>query len=511
MSASGPVANPLRDSFVHPAASSSPARRARSLMRAVVSSDDALDGVTVTLDQCLSANVVETATALGLSWSEGGKPSTCGTLVMGLHFLWLCVGCLVLSVAVRTSLGLRVGSECVGSECVERGPPGGGPGSPEIDTAQRFEREPPGTALMRFYVFAVLFAVPVFFRLHLLRSFGPGRPYRDLVLSQQQSGEEAEKADADGGGKSISSDLVDDVRADILAKGVAFYLPVLFGVLVTIGPISAVLRDLADGKQAQKTNTSLTAANGTVVWEMRERREMPAMDASVVPVLIVSSLWAVVVCPLTSVAVQLQLVVQLHLAQLNAFIDGVASARLADASAAVKEFRLFREELDRTSRYWQNVWLVLLAACGMGVLTVYANLEAIKHNTAVAEAAGDDLAIDRQVSVSIENLTTGGLPVQLFATVLLFCLLSVAQVNRSIESIPQQLCEISAFGSAQEGAVQRHNLINELQWLGAGWRIAGWHVSDGTLAATALSVLLPIAISLRDALQEVGEATPDTA
>ena len=231
---------------------------------------------------------------------------------------------------------------------------------------------------------------------------------------------------------------------------------------------------------------------------------------------------------------QLQLVVQLHLGQLNGFVDGVASARLADASAAVKEFRSFRTELDRTSGYWEQVrshairqlrarcgslltgwlrsqvWLVLLAACGMGLLTVYANLEAIKRNAEVAEAAGDDLALDRQVSVSVDKLTTGGLPVQLFSTVLLFCLLSVARVNRAIENIPQRLCEISAFGSGKEAVEQRHALINELQWLGAGLRIAGWHVSDGTLAATALSVLLPIAISLRDALQEVEEVTTAT-
>ena len=85
----------------------------------------------------------------------------------------------------------------------------------------------------------------------------------------------------------------------------------------------------------------------------------------------------------------------------------------------------------------------------------------------------------------------------------MFCLLSVARINRAIENIPRHLCEISAFGPGQAATEQRHALINELQWLGAGLRIAGWHVSDGTLAAAALSVLLPIAISLQDALEEV--------
>ena len=70
----------------------------------------------------------------------------------------------------------------------------------------------------------------------------------------------------------------------------------------------------------------------------------------------------VIVCPLTAVAVQLQLVAHLHLGQLRAFVDDIVTQRVPDAASALKQFREFRNELDASSAYWQYIWLLLLGS-----------------------------------------------------------------------------------------------------------------------------------------------------
>lgn len=121
------------------------------------------------------------------------------------------------------------------------------------------------------------------------------------------------------------------------------------------------------------------------------------------------------------------------------------------------------------------------------------------------------MALGRQFSAPVDQVAATGLPAQLFCMVMLFCVLSVACVNGAIAVLPSELCEVVAFGDSLEGTEQRHILINELQWMGAGWHILGWHVSNGTLAAAALSVVVPLVLELRDSMVEAQDATTTAA
>ena len=124
-----------------------------------------------------------------------------------------------------------------------------------------------------------------------------------------------------------------------------------------------------------------------------------------------------------------------------------------------------------------QVWLVLLGACGMGLLTVYANIDAIKRNAAVAKAAGEELAIDRQVSLSVDNLTTGGLPLYLFSTVLLWAPFAgrKARVAPSPRVAPSQSGGCGSYGkhtaSMHRFSVKTRELVQACAFfLGAGKR-----------------------------------------
>jgi hypothetical protein len=494
----GPIANPLRSSLAQSQpdtgettpVSAPPASCVTRLLHGASGRELDNGSATLTLTQLVDPSLV---VSLGLSWDPSVKGTACGLLIIALNGVWLLVGCMALSVAIRVTVDLRGD---------EQWKPGslGGPGDPVAAAQASFEPEPPGTALMRFYFIIVLFFLPTVLRLHVMRSFGPRRPYRDI----------AALADVDGG--EPASQLVRDVRASVQQRGLGFYAPVLFGVLLTLGPIKHELQQLAEGRRADtawNSTAAASAANGTS--NELAAAPLPASEPPVVmPVLIISCLWIVIVCPLTAVAVQLQLVAHLHLGQLRAFVDGIVTQRVPDAASALKQFREFRNELDASSAYWQYIWLLLLGTSALGLLTVFGSLETIKRNAEAAEAekeAGVDVALDRQFSASVDQLAVGGLPANLFCVVLLFCLISVARVNGAIAALPAQLCEVSAFGDSSKGTEQRHILINELQWMGAGWHIVGWHVSDGKLAAVAFSVVVPIFLSLRDSLIEVNGGT----
>lgn len=435
----------------------------------------------VTLEQLLpNEGVLRAARGLGLSWDPSGKANACGMLVLLMNGGWLVVGCMALSVAVRVT------SNWQGDESWEKG----GVGDGALSQRPTFQAEAPGTALTRFYFILVLFALPTLLRLHAMRAFGPGRFYRDLSRATDEGGTE--------------SPLVRDVRAAIRRTGPLFYLPMMFGMLVTLGPAASVLRGLA----TLKSQTGLDE-NATDIHAPANPHGPP--ETPVLPVLVLSCVWVVVVCPLTTVPLQLQIVAHLHREQLRSLVDGIVSQRLGDTAAALREFRAFKKELDASSKYWEHVWVLLLGTCALGLLTMYGSLEAIQRNAELAEAEeanGLHVSTDRKFSATVDKIAVSGLPVNLFGVVLLFCLLSVARVNSAIVSLPEQLCEVSAFGEGREGTEQRHVLINELQWTNAAWHIVGWEVSDGKLAAAAISVVVPIALSLRDSLTEVDAAAP---
>ena len=91
----------------------------------------------------------------------------------------------------------------------------------------------------------------------------------------------------------------------------------------------------------------------------------------------------------------------------------------------------------------------------IGLLTVFGRCDSKERGSSEEEeAAGLDVALDRQFSASVDQVAATGLPAQLFCMVVLFCVLSVACVNGAIAVLPSVLCEVVAFGDSLEWTEQ---------------------------------------------------------